>query len=98
MKSTLFKVLTIFILLLSLFSFTSCRDSSEETTKVEVAETVADDTEEIEYLYSGSVNSDKFHAKNCSAALKIKPENLVTFVSRDDAISSSRVPCKNCKP
>lgn len=48
--------------------------------------------------YVGSVNSDKFHHPSCGYANKIKPGNLITFSSRDDAIASGYSPCKACSP
>jgi hypothetical protein len=34
-----------------------------------------------DYKYVGSAKSNKYHYPNCQWALKIKPENLVTFKS-----------------
>lgn len=48
--------------------------------------------------YVGSVNSDKFHYPSCGQASKIKSGNLVTFSSREDAISRGYSPCKFCSP
>lgn len=46
--------------------------------------------------YVGSVNSNKFHIPSCGQASKIKSGNLITFSSRDDAISRGYSPCKFC--
>lgn len=35
--------------------------------------------------FVGSRNSDKYHLPKCSAAKRIKPENLVCFASKEDA-------------
>ena len=48
--------------------------------------------------YVGSVNSNKFHYPSCRYAGKIKPGNLITFSSREDAISRGYSPCKVCSP
>lgn len=48
--------------------------------------------------YVGSVNSNKFHYPSCGQAGKIKSGNLVTFSSREDAISRGYSPCKFCNP
>lgn len=48
--------------------------------------------------YVGSVNSNKFHYPWCTAANRIRPENLVTFKTREEAIAAGRVPCKICNP
>ncbi|MBS3907662.1 MAG: hypothetical protein KGZ49_11575 [Syntrophaceae bacterium] len=48
--------------------------------------------------YVGSAKSNKYHYPNCKWALKIKPENLVTFKSAKEAMAGGYVPCKVCKP
>ena len=48
--------------------------------------------------YVGSVNSDKFHYPSCGQAQKIKSGNLVTFSSRDEALSRGYSPCSFCSP
>ncbi len=35
--------------------------------------------------FVGSRNSDKYHLPHCASAKRIKPENLVCFVSKEDA-------------
>ncbi|MEN9798415.1 MAG: hypothetical protein RL653_2111 [Pseudomonadota bacterium] len=47
--------------------------------------------------YVASSRAKVFHAAGCSAAEKIKPENLVTFRSRDEA-AKGRTPAKDCNP
>jgi len=51
-----------------------------------------------DYKYVGSVKSDKYHYPTCKWALRIKPENLVTFKSAKKALAVGYVPCKVCKP
>jgi len=52
----------------------------------------------LDYKYVGSKNSDKYHYPTCRWARKIKPENLVTFKSAQEAQAAGYVPCKVCKP
>ena len=51
-----------------------------------------------DYKYVGSVKSDKYHYPGCRWALKIKPENQVTFTSAKEALEAGYVPCKVCRP
>jgi len=51
-----------------------------------------------EYKYVASKNSNVFHSPGCSSAKRIKPENLVGYRSRDEAINAGKRPCKRCKP
>lgn len=52
----------------------------------------------IQYKFVASKNSQVFHTPNCSSAKRIKPENLVGYNSRDEAIQAGKRPCKRCKP
>ncbi len=54
--------------------------------------------EPAEYKYVASKNSKVFHKPDCSSVKRIKPENLVGFNSRDEAIKTGRKPCKQCNP
>lgn len=51
-----------------------------------------------EYNYVASKNSKVFHKAECSSAKRIKPENIVGYNSRDEAIDAGKRPCKICKP
>jgi len=51
-----------------------------------------------DYKYVGSKKSDKYHYPDCKWAKKIKPENLVTFKSAEEALKAGYVPCKVCRP
>lgn len=51
-----------------------------------------------EYEYVASKNSRVFHKPECSSAKRIKPENLIGYNSRDEAIKAGRRPCKRCNP
>jgi hypothetical protein len=48
--------------------------------------------------YIASKSSKIFHLSSCTAAKTISSGNLVTFVSRDEALGSGRRPCKKCNP
>jgi hypothetical protein len=50
------------------------------------------------YKYIASKNSKVFHKSDCSWAKRIKPTNLVTYSTKDNAIQSGKRPCKQCKP
>lgn len=55
-------------------------------------------SESQEYKYAASKNSDVFHYISCSYVATIKPENLILFKTREEAIASGRRPCKKCNP
>lgn len=45
-----------------------------------------------------SKKSNKYHYPSCSAAQRIKPSNLITFNSPEEAIKAGYQPCKICRP
>jgi methylphosphotriester-DNA--protein-cysteine methyltransferase len=51
-----------------------------------------------EYKYVASKNGNVFHRLDCKWVKKIKPENLVYYSSRDEAINAGKKPCKQCNP
>jgi len=51
-----------------------------------------------EYKYAASKKSEVFHYINCFYVARIKPENLILFKTREEAIASGRRPCKKCCP
>jgi hypothetical protein len=51
-----------------------------------------------EYKYVASKNSKVFHRPDCSWAKRIKPENLIGYNSRDEAINAGKRPCRRCNP
>jgi hypothetical protein len=51
-----------------------------------------------EYKYVASKNSSVFHKLDCIWAKRIKPENLIGYNSRDEAINTGKRPCRQCKP
>ena len=46
----------------------------------------------------GSKSSRKYHRPDCRFAQKIKPENLISFSSFEDARREGYLPCKVCNP
>ena len=46
--------------------------------------------------YVGSRNSEVYHLRDCTQALRIKPENLVGWESAELAEAAGRTPCKAC--
>ena len=50
------------------------------------------------YKFVASKNSKVFHKPDCTWAKRIKPENLVGYNSRQEAIRAGKRPCKLCKP
>ncbi|MBL1214169.1 MAG: hypothetical protein HND52_12485 [Ignavibacteriae bacterium] len=51
-----------------------------------------------EPMFVGSKKSDKYHTPDCKWAKKIKPNYLIEFSTRSDAITTGYFPCKVCKP
>jgi len=50
------------------------------------------------HKYVASKNSKVFHKPHCPWAERIKPQNLVIYNSRQEAIHAAKRPCKRCKP
>jgi len=48
--------------------------------------------------YVANKNSDVFHCPDCKWTLKIKPKNMITFSSVEDAKTQHFVPCRDCQP
>ena len=46
----------------------------------------------------GSSTSKKYHRPDCRYALKIKPENKITFAGIEEAQKQGYLPCKTCSP
>jgi hypothetical protein len=67
------------------------------TVTKEQVEPTAESTP-AEYQYVASKNSKVFHKPDCIWAKRIKPENLVNYSSRDEAINAGKKPCKQCNP
>ena len=48
--------------------------------------------------YVANKNSDVFHCPDCKWTLKIKPKNMITFSSLQEATTQHFVPCRDCQP
>lgn len=48
--------------------------------------------------YVANKNSDVFHYPDCKWTHKIKPQNMITFSSVQEAESQHFVPCRDCQP
>ena len=44
----------------------------------------------------GSKTGKKYYASTCSGVKRIKPENLITFKNREEAIAKGYTPAANC--
>jgi hypothetical protein len=76
-------------------------DRSEKKSDVNEPVTMKQDDragQQNDYEYVASKNSKVFHKKDCRAAARISPENLIGFRTREEAIRSGRRPCKICNP
>lgn len=63
-----------------------------------VVKTEIKTTKTQEYIYAASKKSEVFHYIDCFYVARIKPENLILFKTREEAIASGRIPCKKCCP
>ena len=52
----------------------------------------------VEQEYVASKKSKVFHRADCGYVRRIKPQNLVGFNSKAEAVRSGRRACKTCKP
>lgn len=55
-------------------------------------------SEVAEYKYVSSKNSKVFHMPECHWVEQIKPENMIGYNSRDEAVKDGKRPCKVCNP
>ncbi|MHB1334846.1 MAG: DUF4332 domain-containing protein [Candidatus Humimicrobiaceae bacterium] len=70
--------------------------TTSSSTTTSVAETTTTQTSGGPFV--GSKNSDVYHYPDCGSAQTIKPGNLVTFGSVEEAKSAGYRPCKKCNP
>jgi hypothetical protein len=54
--------------------------------------------QDAEMKYVASKNGKVFHKEDCQFAKRIKPENLVSYDTRDEAVKAGKNPCKTCDP
>ena len=84
-------------------STTTTSGSTTTTTKAPATTTTisSDETTTTQASsgpFVGSKKSDVYHYPNCGSAKSIKPENLITFSSVEEAKSAGYRPCKKCNP
>ncbi len=53
---------------------------------------------DTETKYVASKNSKVFHKADCQFVKRIKPANLVSYDTRDEAVKAGKNPCKTCNP
>ncbi|MEK7598709.1 MAG: hypothetical protein AAB487_03160 [Patescibacteria group bacterium] len=53
-------------------------------------------TPEVNCVFVGSKNSNKYHLPTCRYAKLIKPENIICFSSAEDAAAKNYLPDKGC--
>lgn len=58
----------------------------------------SEDQDQVKQVFVGSRHSNVYHLPTCSAARRIKPENLIGFKSREEAVRAGYRPCKICRP
>jgi hypothetical protein len=52
----------------------------------------------VEATFVASKNSDKFHKAGCPSAKRISANNLVSYATRDEAVTAGKKPCQRCDP
>ena len=72
--------------------------STASFVAVESTTTTTIQEQQSQGAFVGSKKSDVYHYPNCGSAKNIKPENLITFNSVEEAKNAGYRPCKNCKP
>lgn len=77
-------------------STTTTTKASATTTTISSGETTTTQTSGGPFV--GSKNSNVYHYPSCGSAKSIKPENLVTFSSVEEAKNAGYRPCKKCNP
>jgi len=56
------------------------------------------EAQQAENEYVASNKAKVFHRPGCHWAKRIKPENVIAYSSRDEAVKAHKKPCKRCKP
>lgn len=54
--------------------------------------------EDEEIAYVGNKNTHRFHDPSCPSVVEMRPENRVTFSTREEAIDEGYLPCGRCNP
>ncbi len=69
---------------------------SNSGTPHQVHRNISNDSSADEFV--ANKNSDVFHCPDCKWTKKIKPKNMITFSSVQEAKTRQFVPCKDCQP
>ncbi len=69
---------------------------TDATTSASQVKNVPHPEEEDSYV--GNASSKKFHRPSCDSVDRIKPENVILFSQREDAVEAGFAPCKACNP
>jgi hypothetical protein len=78
---------------------TDFNQPSSQPTKANIKKDMkSEKQQDAESKYVASKNSKVFHKADCQFVKRIKPENLVTYYTRDDAVKAGKNPCKTCNP
>jgi hypothetical protein len=72
-------------------------DQQNNTTSIQTRRSLAQN-QQIQTQFIASKNSKVFHKADCQWVNKIKPENLVIYNSREQAVNAGKRPCKQCEP
>lgn len=73
-------------------------DANDISTAAEEQVEPAAESTPAEYKYVASKNGKVFHKPDCIWVKRIKPENLIGYSSREEAINAGKKPCNLCKP
>ncbi len=75
------------------------QETTKDTLKQEKPQEVENSaiSQNKECIFVGSKNSNKYHIQSCQWAKRIKPENIVCFSSKEDAVSKGYVADKCVK-
>lgn len=72
------------------------KEPGKDAEKLGAREPATDTQDAGATFLVGSKNSDKYHFPWCSGALRIKPENLISFTSYEEARAAGYTPAGNC--
>ena len=74
------------------------RQKSRWGQRISEIEPSTADVQTKEWRYVASEKSEVFHRPDCKWVKKINADNLMGFMSREDAVKIGRRPCRSCKP
>jgi hypothetical protein len=99
LTDTVLKQVDSFISVWSIANTTDVNQPRPQSEKTNIKkDTKSVKQQDTETKYVASKNSKVFHKADCQFAKRIKPENLVIYNTRDEAIKAGKNPCKTCNP